>query len=629
MAYTHITPGWEIEMSAHYYPDKKADRVAELIQLPREELTTMEEASVAQEKAIFSKFSEIEAEWRKQAAETIAIRKAREYLRALPVEHTSNQWKVNQFGWNVLSNMVYKMSYRVSENKTPDGTLINCTLSWDIHYNTLQHPTPDYTGDGWKIAGQSDKRFATKEELERYLQGRIKAYTQDPEKTSLEAAIDYALDREKTEQTCFETAVNCDRESVYADMMDTKRRWGKEGRKRKGYHIIQSFAPGEVTPDQAHAVGVEFARRLLGDRYEAVVSTHLNKAHLHSHIVFNSVSFVDGAMYRDQLKDYYGGDGVGIRGTSDAICREHGLSIIEPSEPLGGPVSRAEWEAARQGKATVRDLIRQDVDEAIRQAYTYQSFLSQLRRMGYRVKTGPRVKHTAILPPGGKGYIRLDSLKDGYTEADIQARLAAVRSGEAPPDTPPTTFSRLLEPGRRYRVRGGMPRRPRKLTGFQALCFQYLCLLGAYPKRRPGNRAAFSMREELLKLDRYQEQFRYLRKNRIETAAQLSMQYDAIQAEIDALTERRGQLYRQKRRGDGGGEIQTEIEQITTHLRALRRDLKLCARIEGDIPKVRAAVEAQRPDHARRRPYEKTAPRGPDRHSGIDTALSAHRGREH
>ena len=195
-------------------------------------------------------------------------------------------------------------------------------------------------------------------------------YTQDPEKTSLEAAIDYALDREKTEQTCFETAINCDRESVYADMMDTKRRWGKEGRKRKGYHIIQSFAPGEVTPDQAHAVGVEFARRLLGDRYEVIVSTHLNKAHLHSHIVFNSISFVDGAMYRDQLKDYYGGDGVGIRGTSDAICREHGLSIIEPSEPLGGPVSRAEWEAARQGKATVRDLNRQHVDEAGRQSCT-------------------------------------------------------------------------------------------------------------------------------------------------------------------------------------------------------------------------------------------------------------------
>ena len=87
MAYTHITPGWEIEVSVHYYSDKKSDRVAELIQLPREELTALEEASVAQEKAIFSKFSNIETEWKKQAAETVAIRKAREYLRALPVEH--------------------------------------------------------------------------------------------------------------------------------------------------------------------------------------------------------------------------------------------------------------------------------------------------------------------------------------------------------------------------------------------------------------------------------------------------------------------------------------------------------------------------------------------------------------
>ena len=176
MAYTHITPGWEIEMSAHYYSDKNADRVAELIQLPREELAAMEEASVAKEKTIFSKCSEIETEWKKQVAETAELRKARDYFRDLPVEHTSNQWKVNQFGLQVLSNMVYKMSYRVSEHKKPDGTLINCALSWDIHYNTLQHPTPDYTGPGWKIAGQSDKVFATKEEMERYLQGRIKAY---------------------------------------------------------------------------------------------------------------------------------------------------------------------------------------------------------------------------------------------------------------------------------------------------------------------------------------------------------------------------------------------------------------------------------------------------------------------
>lgn len=451
-------------------------------------------------------------------------------------------------------------------------------------------------------------------------------YTQDPEKTSLEAVIDYALDRAKTEHTCYETAINCSRDRVYQDMLDTKRRWGKEGRKRKGYHIIQSFAPGEVTPDQAHAVGVEFAQRLLGDRYEAIISTHLNKAHLHSHIVFNSVSFMDGAMYRDQLKDYYGGDGTGIRGTSDSICRAHGLSIIEPAAPLkGAPVSRAEWEADRCGRPTVRGLIRQDVDEAIRQAYTYQSFLDRLKQMGYQVKSGPKVKHTAVLPPGGKGYLRLDSLGEGYTEADIQARLAAVRSGEAPAqlDSPRAVRFHLLEPGRRYRVRGRMPSRPRKLTGFQALYFKYLYLLGSRRKRRPGNRAAFSMREELRKLDRYQEQFQYLRRNRIKTMAQLSMQYDAIQAEIDALTERRGELYRQRRRGDGNEEVQAEIGQISAHLRKLRREMKLCVRIEGDIQTVRTAVDKPGLDQERGYFCEKADSGRPERHPVPDTGLSA------
>ena len=139
---------------------------------------------------------------------------------------------------------------------------------------------------------------------------RCLGYTQDEEKTSLETVLDYAMNQDKTEQDCFETALNCGRETAYADMMDTKRRWGKASRKRKGYHVIQSFAPGEVAPEQAHAIGVELAQRLLADKYEVVVSTHLNKAHLHSHIVFNSVSFVDGSMYRDRISDLLGGSGV-------------------------------------------------------------------------------------------------------------------------------------------------------------------------------------------------------------------------------------------------------------------------------------------------------------------------------
>lgn len=413
-------------------------------------------------------------------------------------------------------------------------------------------------------------------------------YAQNKDKTTLEldpleAAIGYALNREKTEMACFETALNCDRETVYTDMMATKERWGKLGRKRKGYHIIQSFVPGEVTPEVAHAVGVELAQRLLGERYEVIVTTHLDKAHLHNHIVFNSVSFVDGAMYRDTMTDYY----QGIRETSDAICQEYGLSIIEPDpDNPEKRRSRPEWE----GKANVRDTVRRDVDAALARAFTFQALLSELRRMGYQVNAGNR-KHISIRAPGGKGNIRLDSLGEGYTEADLKARLEGIRHGEVQPTAPRRPpLCPYLPPGRRYRIRGGLPRyKAKKLTGFQALCFKYLYLLREIKGGRPyAKRTAFAIRQEVIKFDRYQRQFLYLHENRIETAAQLAMQYDAVQAEIDALTKRRADLYRRKRRGE---DTEDEIAAIAQALRPLRRELRLCAQIEDDIPHIQETVD--------------------------------------
>ena len=223
-----------------------------------------------------------------------------------------------------------------------------------------------------------------------------------------------------------------------------------------------------------------------------------------------------------------------------------------------------------------------------------ETFWKELRRRGYTVKRGPNVKHTAIRPAWGERNIRLDSLGAGYTEAEIQSRLTAIRSGEVPPpELPrPPMLSPFLTPGRRYRVRGGIPRhKPRKLTGFRALYFKYLYLLGAVPKRRPKNRAAFLLREEVLKFDRCQQEFLYLTKKRIETTEQLSMQYDALQAEIDALTDYRRSLYGLRRAGHGGDAVTEEIAGITNRLRPLRRELNLCARIESNLPKVEAAVQ--------------------------------------
>lgn len=201
-------------------------------------------------------------------------------------------------------------------------------------------------------------------------------YVLNPEKTGLSSVLDYIGSGEKNAlgQTVLETAVNCRLETACQDMMDTKRRWGKTGGVL-GYHLIHSYAPGEVTPVQAHELGVVFARQLLGDRYEAVISTHLDREHLHCHILFNSVSLLDGKKYRDNFAAYYGD----IRGVSNAVSTRHGLSVIQ-SEDRGRNYS--EWRAEKAGKTTLRDLIRRDMDTAISRSFTLQTFWEQLEKQG-------------------------------------------------------------------------------------------------------------------------------------------------------------------------------------------------------------------------------------------------------
>lgn len=192
-------------------------------------------------------------------------------------------------------------------------------------------------------------------------------------------------------------------------MSATKKRWRKTGGVL-GYHFIQSFAPGEVTPEQAHEIGMEFARRMFGERYEVVIGTHLDKAHLHNHIVINSVSFVDGQKYHSSPESYYNE----VRGTSDELCRENDLSVITPQ---GKGKHYGEWKAEQDGRPTVRSIIREDIDRIIGEAYTYQTFLLLLQRNGYAIKSGPNRKYTAVRPPGAKRFKQLAG--DSYIDDDL------------------------------------------------------------------------------------------------------------------------------------------------------------------------------------------------------------------
>lgn len=407
-------------------------------------------------------------------------------------------------------------------------------------------------------------------------------YAVNGEKTTLDAGITYATSPEKTEQHFFTSALNCEScETAYAEMQVTKRRFGKLGGV-VGYHFIQSFAPGEVTPEQAHAIGVAFARRLFGDRYEVVVGTHLDKAHLHNHVVVNSVSFVDGEKYHSSPGSYY----FEVRSTSDILCWENDLSVIAPQ---GKGKHYAEWKAENTGKPTIRSIIRGDIDSIIGEAYTYETFLMLLRRRGYVVQNRPDRKYVTVLPPGGKRAIRLDSLGEGYTEQDIRRRLAAQREGGA--QTAPT----MTRTGKRYRVRGKRPTGPKKkITGFQALYLRYLYLLRGTHRKKNFRRVLFSIRQEVIRLQRYDRQFRYLWTHGLTTAEDLEQRITVLQREIYDGEQQRKPLYRERRDAEDEAyktQCSAEIDCQTAALREKRRELALCRRILEDVPLVSRQVQ--------------------------------------
>ncbi len=418
--------------------------------------------------------------------------------------------------------------------------------------------------------------------------------------TRLDNSIRYVMNAEKTVDgstgAVLVDGINCQPETAYRDMIQTKRRWDKENRPIQGYHLIHSFAPGEVSPEQAQAIGMELARRLVGDRFEAVVSTHTDHAHVHCHIVFNSVSCTDGKMFRDDFKAYYGD----IRGISNDLSRENDLSVIEPK---GKGKHYAEWDAERNGKETVRGLIRQDIDATLRESFTLQSFFETLQKRGYTVKRGANVKHTAIKPPGSDRFVRLDSLGNGYTEADIRERLN--RSRTKPEKSEPMTAAPLYIPRGRYKVKRRSPTygKKQKLSGLRRLYLHYLYLLSPpRPRRRPP---PFPVRAEVRKLDQYKRQFSLLQKYRINSESQLSMLADALQADIDSLVFSRRELYRRQQRGE---DVSADIKEISLALRQIRRELKCCQQIAERIPQLQEHIRLDRQAEEQNK-SEKTKPK--------------------
>ena len=411
---------------------------------------------------------------------------------------------------------------------------------------------------------------------------RAVKYVMNKEKTtavSLQDALDYAANRDKTEQSCFESSYACTLETAFADMRQTKERWHKSGGVQ-GYHLVQSFAVGEVTPELAHQIAKELADRVLGGQYEYVIGTHLNTGHIHSHIVWNSVSCVDGKKYRSNYKSYV----TEIRAVSDELCRKYKLSVIDTENSNHVAKPYAEWLAEKNGQPTWRTAIRQDVDEAIQQSLTWRQFLNALEHKGYEVRMGR--KYPVLRPPGKERFVRFKTLGKRYTPEAIQTRILYPQSYHPYVENPPTIQHGRLHSGKKPH---------RKLTGLRALYYRYLYELGALP-RKP-RRPSYAVRQDAYKLDQRIRQIEFLSRNNIDTLTQLETHRQALQTEIRQLLTKRKQLPKTD-------DVQSQHESVNTALKQLRQEERLCRKIAEHSLEVQQHLTEARRDRAEQQQRE-------------------------
>lgn len=266
---------------------------------------------------------------------------------------------------------------------------------------------------------------------------RVVVYIENPDKTiekhEMEATIDnlnhvmsYAVDESKTEEKKYVTGINCNAATAINEMRLTKQMNQKEDG-ILAYHGYQSFRPGEVTPEQAHQIGIELAERMWGDRFEVVVATHLDHEHIHNHFVVNSVSCVDGKKY--YCRPWTWKD---LRRASDEICKAHGLSVIE--NPRTHKDSAAAWQEKREGEGSGNmEQIKSDILEAIKRSGSMTDFFREMKNMGYECMTGG--KYFRVIPPGKVKAVRVDRrLGEEYTLDAIQNKIK--ESGKVLPEKP-------------------------------------------------------------------------------------------------------------------------------------------------------------------------------------------------
>ena len=261
---------------------------------------------------------------------------------------------------------------------------------------------------------------------------------------TLSKAIAYILNPEKTDEKLLVSSYGCASETAAREF-----EWTRKIAEQKGMnpvriiarHVIQSFEIGEVTPEFAHEIGKQFADEILGGKYEYVLTTHIDKDHVHNHLIFNAVDFVDYHAYKSYKRIYYD-----MREVSDRLCKENGLSVIPPSQNKG--MDYKEYTEAKRGTSWKQKL-KQTIDRLVITAKDYDDFLRLMQEAGYEIKTG---KYISFRAEGQERFTRSKTIGENYTEERIKERIAGRTPRRSQRQTVPNGISLIGDIQERIRL---------------------------------------------------------------------------------------------------------------------------------------------------------------------------------
>lgn len=388
----------------------------------------------------------------------------------------------------------------------------------------------------------------------------------------LRDVIDYAMNFDKTEKQYYVTGINCEANSAYEEMKNVKEFFNKEDG-ILGFHAYQSFKE-KVSPEIAHKIGVELAKEIWGDRFQVIVTTHLNTEHTHNHFVVNSVSFEDGFKYYDNHTTYSR-----IRHFSDELCKEYGLNVLK-EKPTKANLKYENFYKKSLYNDNYSKTAKREIDLAIRQAYSYNDFIYLMKKLDYDVMV--RAGKLSVRKKNYNRNIRIERrFGEEYTIENIKRRIIDEQAIRVP--FIENVYSRKINYPFATRHKRA------KAKGFIALYYHYCYLLKVFPNNVPQQRLPASIRADVLRMEELSNQAKLLATNNIKTLDDLLTYKDEVNYKINELSNERERLWAIRKLSKNEEDMKKYAEQIsslTSNIDKLRKEVDQLEDIKSRVQKI-------------------------------------------